>query len=91
MTLSVFSVRDIDLSKIESRPFRPGSFATSLTPGPSTPKAADANGSGGDGGEHAAKKQKAEGSSATTALQPAEPEFLYAFYVDLLVSSSEER
>ena len=92
-TLSVFSVRDIDLSKIESRPFRPGSFATATltargggTPS-STPKvepdpaAAATSSCDSDPSHPAAKRQKADAAPLTA---PG-PQFLYAFYVDLLV------
>ena len=92
--LSCFASRDIDLSKIESRPFRPGDIelgghheATDsvLSPRP-TPPAAKRPRLAGSGSAADAGSAAAGASSAARA--PAEPtklaQFEYAFYVDVL-------
>ena len=85
--LSVFAVREIDLSKIESRPYRPGAFGTAVA------NAAAAATVISNSPQQPARRGGAAGSSAGAPLPaPAStPQFQYAFYVDLLAGRGEER
>ena len=78
--LSAFAQRDIDLSKIESRPFKSGDLASVVAEVP----------------EGIARRESIEGSSASSKRQKVEikelelsgPSFEYAFYLDLLCDSA---
>jgi len=73
--MSVFAVREISLSKIESRPHKPGVLGAGAGPA-----------AGASGGAEARRASAANG----TAVVPA-ASFEYTFYVDLLVGVEEER
>jgi prephenate dehydratase len=75
--LSVFAVREVDLSKIESRPFRPGALpvAQCLV----------------DGAPSAASLARKTSSTELAGAAFATPSFDYAFYIDFLAAATEPR
>lgn len=88
--LSCFASRDIDLSKIESRPFRPGDIelgghheAEALT----SPKPSGGLTNMAGSGPAAVKRQRLT-PAAEAALPLPVAQFEYAFYVDVLAHAS---
>ena len=102
--LSVFAVREIDLSKIESRPYRPGSFGTAVAHAAAAATVSRSSSSKNldEEAQPSAKRSRTEaggaagggaagGGEGTHMPYCGAAKFQYAFYVDLLAGRSEER
>ena len=76
--LSAFAQRDIDLSKIESRPFKSGDLALTLAAEVATDTPAS-------------KRQRRSSAESTEASRFSAASFEYAFYLDLLCDSAAPR
>ena len=91
--ISVFAVREINLSKIESRPHRPGALASLGLPELGSPRPTPAARpskrarSDADGWAKTSRPGLVRGE----AIRGGGASFEYAFYVDILASPSEER
>ena len=86
--LSAFAVRELDLSKIESRPYRPGAFTAAVAAGAA---AAAANGDPLPGGSPTKRRRTAAEEAAPPTPGGGGAHFQYAFYADVLASASDER
>ena len=98
--LSVFAVREIDLSKIESRPYRPGSFGTAVAHAAAAATMSRSSSASKNLNQEAppsAKRSRVEAGGEEAGGEGAHmpyrgaAKFQYAFYVDLLAGRAEER
>ena len=92
-------MREIDLSKIESRPYRPGSFGTAVAHAAAAATVSRSSSSKNldEETQPAAKRIRIEAAGAAGGGEGGHmpyvgaAKFQYAFYVDLLAGRSEER